>query len=151
MKGPVLRVSRLPHAEGLSLPAYETAGAAGIDLKAAIGEDQPLKIEPGERTLVPTGLQIELPGGHEGQVRPRSGLAIRHGISLINSPGTIDEDYRGEIMVPIINHGSHPFEITRGMRIAQMVIAPVVRVSIEEVAVLSESSRGGGGFGSTGT
>ena len=146
-----LKIKRLPHSEGLPLPAYETAGAAGMDLRAAVPEDAPLVIQPRQRLLVPTGLTIELPTRHEGQVRPRSGLAIKHGISLVNTPGTIDEDYRGEVMVPLINHGDEDFEISRGLRIAQLVIAPVVQVQIEEVSELSDSERGRGGFGSTGT
>lgn len=151
MSAASLKIKRLPHAEGLPLPAYETAGAAGMDLCAAVPEDAPLTLQPGQRMLVPTGLTIQLPTRHEGQVRPRSGLAIKHGISLVNTPGTIDEDYRGEVMVPLINHGDSDFEITRGMRIAQMVVAPVVQVQIEEVSELSDSQRGAGGFGSTGT
>ena len=150
MSGASLRIKRLPHSEGLALPAYETAGAAGMDLRAAVPEDAPLILQPRQRALVPTGLTIELPSHHEGQVRPRSGLAIKHGISLVNTPGTIDEDYRGEVMVPLINHGDEDFEISRGLRIAQLVIAPVVQVQIEEVSELSDSERGGGGFGSTG-
>ena len=146
----ILKIKRLPHSNGLPLPAYETAGAAGMDLRAAVDENAPLVLGPGERTLVPTGLSIELPRSHEGQVRPRSGLAIKNGISLINTPGTIDEDYRGEVKVPLVNHSDIPFEITRGMRIAQLIVAPVVQVAIEEVDTLSDSSRGTGGFGSTG-
>lgn len=148
---PTLRIKRLPHSEGLPLPAYETAGAAGMDLRAAVPENQPLILAPRQRSLVPTGLMIELPTRHEGQVRPRSGLAIKHGISLVNTPGTIDEDYRGEVMVPLINHGEVDFEITRGLRIAQLVVAPVVQVAIEEAEELSDSERGSGGFGSTGS
>ena len=146
-----LKIKRLPHSEGLPLPAYETAGAAGVDLRAAVPEDAPLTLQPRQRMLVPTGLAIELPTRHEGQVRPRSGLAIKHGVSLVNTPGTIDEDYRGEVMVPLINHGESAFQITRGMRIAQLVVAPVIQVEIEEVVELSDSHRGAGGFGSTGT
>ena len=145
-----LKIKRLPHSEGLPLPAYETAGAAGMDLIAAVPQDTPLVLGPRERALVPTGLAIELPKFHEGQVRPRSGLAIKHGISLINTPGTIDEDYRGEIKIPLINHGTDPFEVTRGMRIAQLVVVPVVQVAIAEVEELSGTERGDGGFGSTG-
>ena len=145
---PTLRIKRLAHSDGLDLPTYETAGAAGLDLRAALSE--PLILQPGERSLVPTGLSIELPAGHEGQVRPRSGLAVKHGITVINAPGTIDEDYRGEVKVPIINLGDQAFEIQRGERVAQMVIAPVTQVVIEEVDHLSDSSRGAGGFGSTG-
>ncbi len=142
---------RLPHSKGLPLPAYETAGAAGMDLRAAVPDDQPLVLQPRQRSLIPTGLSIQLPLNHEGQVRPRSGLAIKHGISLINTPGTIDEDYRGEVMVPLVNHGDEAFAIERGMRIAQLVVAPVVKVDVIEVSDLSKSARGGDGFGSTGT
>jgi len=147
----ILRIVRLPHSGGLPLPAYETAGAAGLDLRAAVPENSPMMLKCGERCLVPTGLVMELPDRHEGQVRPRSGLAIKHGITLINSPGTIDEDYRGEVKVALINHGQEAFEITRGMRIAQLVIAPVVQATIEEVEEISDTARGGSGFGSTGT
>ncbi len=145
-----LKIKRLPHSNGLPLPAYETSGAAGMDLRAAVPEGEPLVLQPRERALIPTGLAIELPLHHEGQVRPRSGLAIKHGISLINSPGTIDEDYRGEIKIPLVNHGDKAFEITRGMRVAQLIVAPVTQVKIEEVEVLSASERGAAGFGSTG-
>lgn len=144
---PVL-VQRLPHAEGLPLPAYATPGAAGMDLLAAVTE--PLTIAPGERVLVPTGLCVALPPGHELQVRPRSGLALRHGIVLPNSPGTVDEDYRGELRVIVMNAGAEPFVVTRGMRIAQAVLAPVVRASWHPVAMLDGTERGAGGFGSTG-
>ena len=146
----VLKIKRLDHSHGLALPAYETAGSAGMDLCAAVPGNAPVVLAPGERLLIPTGLSIELPHRHEGQVRPRSGLAIKHGISLINTPGTIDEDYRGEVKVPLVNHGDREFEITRGMRIAQLVIAPIVQVTVEEVEELSDSERGAGGFGSTG-
>ena len=146
---PTLKIRRLPHAEGLELPSYETAGAAGMDLRAAL--DGPLTLGPGERTLVPTGLVLELPPGHEGQVRPRSGLSIKNGITVINAPGTIDEDYRGEVKVPVINLGTDEFEITHGMRVAQLVIAPVAQVSVVEVSEVSDTDRGGGGFGSTGS
>ena len=146
----VLKIKRLSHSNGLPLPSYESAGAAGMDLRAAVPDDQPLVLRPGERGLVPTGLSIELPAAHEGQVRPRSGLAIKHGISLINTPGTIDEDYRGEVKVPLVNHSDQAFEITRGLRIAQLVVVPVVQVSIEEVDTLSSTDRGNRGFGSTG-
>jgi len=144
-----LKIKRLPHSEGLELPSYETAGAAGMDLRAAV--DETLTLAPNARALVPTGLAIELPAGHEAQVRPRSGLAIKHGVTVINAPGTIDEDYRGEVKIPLINHGDEPFEIVRGMRVAQMVIAPVAKVSVSEVESLGDSSRGSGGFGSTGS
>ena len=146
----VLKVKRLPNGEGLPLPSYESEGAAGMDLRAAVPEAEAMVIAPRQRVLVPTGLIVELPRGHEGQVRPRSGLAIKHGISLINTPGTIDEDYRGEVKVPLINHGDEDFEINRGMRIAQLIVAPVVQVAVEEVEELSSSERGSGGFGSTG-
>ena len=148
MNAPVLKIERLAASHGLDLPAYETTGAAGMDLRAAV--DTPLTIAPSERVLIPTGLVMELPRGHEGQVRPRSGLAIKHGITLINSPGTIDEDYRGEVMVPLVNHGTEPFEVTRGMRIAQLVVAPVVQVRVKETTAVGETRRGDGGFGSTG-
>ena len=141
----------IPNGEGLPLPSYESEGAAGMDLRAAVPEAEAMVIAPRQRVLVPTGLIVELPRGHEGQVRPRSGLAIKHGISLINTPGTIDEDYRGEVKVPLINHGDEDFEINRGMRIAQLIVAPVVQVAVEEVEELSSSERGSGGFGSTGS
>jgi len=143
-----IRVTRLPHAEGLALPSYATAGAAGMDLLAAVAAD--LIIPPGGRALVPTGLTIALPPGFELQVRPRSGLALKNGITLPNSPGTIDEDYRGEVGVIVLNTGAEPFTVTRGMRIAQAVLAPVVRGHWVEVANLDNTDRGTGGFGSTG-
>jgi dUTP pyrophosphatase len=145
-----INVLRLDHGRGLPLPAYESASAAGLDLIAAVPADQPLLIPPGGRALVPTGVALELPEGYEGQVRPRSGLAVRHGIGLLNAPGTIDADYRGEIMVLLINLGAETFAVERGMRIAQLVVAPVVRAELSEVAALSTSARGAGGFGSTG-
>ena len=141
-------VRRLPHADGLPLPAYETAHAAGADLLAAVDADVILK--PGGRALIPTGLTIALPEGYEAQVRPRSGLAARDGVTVLNSPGTIDADYRGEVKVILINHGEAPFVVKRGMRIAQMVVAPVARVAWAEVDTLPETARGAGGFGSTG-
>jgi dUTP pyrophosphatase len=144
-----VQVKRLPHSEGLPLPSYATPGAAGMDLLAAVAA--PLTLAPGQRTLVPTGLAIALPPGFELQVRPRSGLALKNGIVLPNSPGTIDEDYRGELQVIVMNAGTEPFTIERGMRIAQAVLAPVVRVAWAEVAELDETQRGTGGFGSTGT
>ena len=147
MSVPVL-VQRLPHAEGLGLPAYATEGAAGMDLVAAVRE--PLVVPPGGRALVPTGLRVALPSGHELQIRPRSGLALRHGIVLPNSPGTIDEDYRGELQVIVLNAGTEAFTITRGLRIAQAVLAPVVRAVWREAASLEATERGEGGFGSTG-
>jgi len=144
-----IQVVRLPHAEGLPLPSYATPGAAGMDLLAAVTE--PLVIPPGGRTLVPTGLRIALPHGHELQVRPRSGLALKHGITMPNTPGTVDEDYRGELQVIMMNAGTEPFTVERGMRIAQAVVAPVVRSAWKEVAELPDTPRGEGGFGSTGT
>ena len=143
-----VQIRRLPHAAGLDLPAYQTAGAAGMDLHAAVDGD--LAIEAGEIVLVPTGLQIAVPDGFEAQVRPRSGLAVKHGISLPNTPATIDSDYRGEIRVPLINLGRTRFVVTRGMRIAQLVVAPVVRVAWDEVADLPETDRGTRGFGHSG-
>ena len=145
-----LRIQRMPHAEGLALPAYETTGSAGMDLRAAVPEDAPLTLQPGARMLVPTGLKIGLEPGWEAQVRPRSGLALKHGISCLNSPGTIDSDYRGEVGVILINHGADPFVIRRGERIAQMVIAAHAQAIIAEVDTLDETVRGTGGFGSTG-
>lgn len=145
-----LRIQRLPHAEGLALPAYETAGSAGMDLRAAVAEDAPVTLLPGARALIPTGLKIALEPGYEAQVRPRSGLALKHGITCLNSPGTIDSDYRGEVGVILINHGDLPFEIKRGERIAQMVIARHEQAVIAEVETLDETARGAGGFGSTG-
>lgn len=149
MNTAIIEVQRLPHAEGLPLPAYATPGAAGMDLLAAV--TAPVVIPPGGRALIPTGLRIALPPGHELQLRPRSGLALRHGIVLPNSPGTIDEDYRGEVQVIVLNAGAEPFTVERGMRIAQAVLAPVIRAAWREVAALPESARGEGGFGSTGT
>lgn len=145
-----LRIQRLPHAEGLALPSYETAGSAGMDLRAALTEDSALTLEPGARALVPTGLKMALEPGWEAQVRPRSGLALKHGITCLNTPGTIDSDYRGEVGVILVNLGQEPFVIRRGERIAQMVIAPVAQVSVSEVDTLDETARGAGGFGSTG-
>ena len=145
---PSLAIQVLPHAEGLELPAYQTPGSAGMDLRAAIDADEVL--QPGARTAIPTGLRMALPAGHEGQVRPRSGLAFRHGLTVTNAPGTIDEDYRGEVKVLLVNLGSEPVTVTRGMRVAQLVVAPVVQVSVQTVDDLDETSRGSGGFGSTG-
>lgn len=147
--GLTVRVQRLPHGQDLPLPSYATAGAAGMDLLAAVAE--PVTLQPGGRTVIPTGLCIALPPGYELQVRPRSGLALKHGIVLPNSPGTIDEDYRGEVGVIVLNAGETPFTVEHGMRIAQAVIAPVERVSWAECESLDETSRGAGGFGSTGT
>ncbi|ULO23842.1 dUTP diphosphatase [Methylocystis sp. SB2] len=143
-------IRRLPNAEGLPPPAYASEGAAGLDLHAALAPGQKLVLEPGARDLIPTGLSIALPQGYEGQVRPRSGLAAEHGVTVLNAPGTIDSDYRGEIKTLLINLGGQPFEIVRGMRIAQLVIAPVAHVTLEEVDDLDATTRGAGGFGSTG-
>ena len=145
-----VEVQRLPHAEGLALPAYQSAHAAGLDLLAAVPEDTPLTIQPGQRALVPTGLMIAVPPGHEAQVRPRSGLAFKHGVTVLNSPGTVDADYRGEVSVLLINHGDAPFTIRRGERVAQLVIAAVTQANLVVVASLSSTDRGSGGFGSTG-
>lgn len=144
-----IALTRLPSSEGLALPAYATEHSAGMDLLAAVAE--PMTLAPMQRALVPTGLSIALPEGYEAQIRPRSGLAFKHGISLVNSPGTIDADYRGEVGVLLINLGSEPFVIERGMRIAQMVIAPYTRAQFSEVLELPTTQRGAGGFGSTGT
>ena len=145
-----VELQRLSHAEGLPLPAYQTAEAAGLDLTAAVPESEPMTLAPGQYALVPTGLAIALPAGHEAQVRPRSGLAAKHGVTVLNSPGTIDADYRGEIKVILINHGAAPFVIKRGERIAQMVIAPVVQAQLVPATALSTTDCGSGGFGSTG-
>ncbi len=144
-----VKVTRLPHGADLPLPAYQTADSAGMDLMAAIAA--PVTLAPGERRLIATGLAIALPSGYEAQIRPRSGLALRDGISQVNAPGTIDADYRGEIGIILINHGDTAFEITPGMRIAQMVVAPVVQAHWREVDSLDETDRGDSGFGSTGT
>jgi dUTP pyrophosphatase len=143
-----LKLLRLPHASGLGLPEYETAGAAGFDLSAAIDED--ITLAPGERFAVPTGFQMEVPQGYELQIRPRSGLALKFGITCLNSPGTVDADYRGEVKIILANLGSQDFTISRGMRIAQGVVAPVLQVAITEVETLSDTARDTGGFGSTG-
>jgi dUTP pyrophosphatase len=147
---PTVPILRLPHGEGLPLPAYETAQAAGMDLRAAVPDDQPLTLRPGSRLPVPTGLAFALPAGFEAQVRPRSGLAAKHGVTCLNTPGTIDADYRGEVKVILINLGEEDFVIRRGERIAQLVIAPVVQAAWTEVASLDDTARGAGGFGSTG-
>jgi len=144
-------VKRLAHAKGLPLPRYETAGAAGLDLMAALLEGQPITIPPQGRALIPTGLVIELPAGYEAQVRPRSGLALRHGVTVLNAPGTIDSDYRGELQVLLVNLGSEPFAVARGSRIAQMVVAPVTTVTLIDVGEVSATGRADAGFGSTGT
>ncbi len=145
-----VRVKTLEHFAGLELPRYQTPGSAGMDLPAALPEDAPVTLQPGEWQLIPTGLAIALPEGYEAQVRPRSGLAAKFGISCVNTPGTIDADYRGEVRVNLINHGREPFVVKRGERIAQMVIAPVVQAILEPVESLDETQRGTGGFGSTG-
>lgn len=145
-RAPALKVKVLAHGQGLPLPAYQTAGAAGLDLMSAVA----LTLAPGARALVPTGLSVAIPDGYEGQVRPRSGLALKHGVTVVNAPGTIDCDYRGELCVLLINHGAQPFEVSRGARVAQLVLAPVVQLAIEETDDLDETSRGAGAFGSTG-
>lgn len=150
MIAPSLQLIRLPHGEGMDLPSYETAGAAGMDLRAAVAADAALTLAPGERTLVPTGFVFEIPHGFEGQVRPRSGLAFRHGLTCLNTPGTVDSDYRGEVKVLLVNLGTEAFTIERGMRIAQMVVTPVVQAAVVEVAAATRTARGTGGFGSTG-
>lgn len=147
---PILNLLRLDHAQGIDLPSYETGGAAGMDLRAAVAEDAPLTLKPGARALVPTGFIFEVPQGYEAQIRPRSGLAIKNGITCLNSPGTVDSDYRGEVKVILANLGEDDFIIERGMRIAQMVIAPVTQVAVFEVTETSDTARGTGGFGSTG-
>jgi dUTP pyrophosphatase len=146
----VVRVMTLPHFDGLMLPAYETPGSAGMDLRAAIPQNEPITLRPGVRTLVETGLAIALELGFEAQIRSRSGLAIRHGVACLNAPGTIDSDYRGEVKVILINHGQEDFVISRGDRIAQMVIAPVLQASLTVCESLDDTVRGSGGFGSTG-
>lgn len=147
---PMLCLVRLPHGAGIELPAYETSGAAGMDLRAAVEADAPLTLEPGKRALVPTGFIFEIPQGYEGQIRPRSGLAFKNGVTCLNTPGTVDCDYRGEVKVLLANLGDESFVIERGMRIAQMVIAPVTQVAVREATEVSETARGSGGFGSTG-
>lgn len=144
-----LPVRILPHGEGLALPAYQTADSAGLDLVAAVEAE--MVLNPGERALLPTGLAIALPSGYEAQIRPRSGLAFKHGMTVLNSPGTVDADYRGEVKVLMINLGQEPFAVKRGERIAQMVVAPVTQIAWQPVADLDETARGAGGFGSTGT
>ena len=152
MSGKNIRVNivRLPHGQGLDLPAYETSGSAGMDLRAACSQSESLELAPGQRLLVPTGLVFEIPDGYEAQIRPRSGLALKHGITCLNTPGTIDSDYRGEVMVLLVNLGTEKFVVERGMRIAQMVFAPVTRAELTEASLANESGRGTGGFGSTG-
>jgi dUTP pyrophosphatase len=145
-----VRILRLPHGHGLPLPSYHSKHAAGLDIVAAVPNDAPVTLAPGARALVPTGFVLELPEGYEAQVRPRSGLALKHGVTLLNSPGTIDSDYRGEVMVLLINHGGDPFIVFRGDRIAQLVIAPVTSAEVVLVEALAATERGSGGFGSTG-
>ncbi len=150
---PPVQVSilRLPHARDLPLPAYQSAGASGLDLCAAIPAGNTVVIAPGRNAAIPTGMVLALPAGSEGQIRPRSGLAARHGITVLNAPGTIDADYRGEVQVILVNLGAEPFLVRRGMRIAQLVIAPVIQVILVEVESLEDTNRGSGGFGSTGS
>jgi dUTP pyrophosphatase len=150
VSAPVIAIAVLPHGAGLPLPAYRTEAAAGMDLAAAVPEDAPMVLAPGERILVPTGIAIALPPGHEAQVRPRSGLAHAHGVTVLNAPGTIDADYRGEVAVLLVNLGTESFVIRRGMRIAQLVVAPVARAVLRPVPALAPTARGAGGFGSTG-
>lgn len=144
-------VTRLPHAADLPLPSYQSAHAAGLDLMAAVPADAPVVIAPGDRALVPTGICLALPPNTEGQVRPRSGLAARHGLTVLNAPGTIDADYRGEIQVLLVNLGAEAVTVTRGMRIAQLIVAPVAQAMLREVVALPQTPRGSGGFGSTGS
>lgn len=146
-----VRVQVLAHGEGLALPAYQTDQAAGMDLVAAVGAGEPVVIAPGKRALIPTGLSIELPAGYEAQVRPRSGLALKHGVTCLNTPGTIDADYRGEVGIILANLGDAPFPVNRGDRVAQLVVAPVTQAVLRPVATLSKTRRGAGGFGSTKT
>lgn len=148
--GVTIRVIRLPHAAGLPLPNYASKDAAGLDLLAAVAISEKITLGFGKWALVPTGLKLQLPSGYEGQVRPRSGLALKHGVTVLNAPGTIDADYRGEVGVMLVNWGPEPFVITRGMRIAQLVVAPVTRVVLDEAERLTETERGTGGYGSTG-
>ena len=151
MNAPIsIDIVQLPHGEGLPLPAYQSANAAGLDLQAAVPDQAPVTLAPGRHALVPTALAVALPPGFEAQVRPRSGLAAKHGVTVLNSPGTIDADYRGEIGVLLINLGTEPFIVRRGERIAQMIVAPVVQATLTRVTTLPETARGSGGFGSTG-
>jgi dUTP pyrophosphatase len=145
-----LQILRLPHGADLPPPSYQSLHAAGLDLLAAVPAAAPMTLGPGERGLIPCGIAIALPHGFEGQVRPRSGLAVHHGVTVLNAPGTIDADYRGEVMVMLVNLGAEPFVVTRGMRVAQLIIAPVARARIMEAPALDRTARGGGGFGSTG-
>ncbi len=151
MKPLTVSFVELPHGAGLPSPAYATKDAAGIDLQAAVAENMPLVLKPGARAAVPTGISLAIPSGYEGQVRPRSGLALNNAVTVLNAPGTIDADYRGEVKVILVNLGTEDFIITRGMRIAQLVFAPVVQASLERVSTLDATARGAGGFGSTGT
>ena len=150
MSRPVVAIRRLPHAADLPLPSYATQGAAGLDLTCALPADAPVTLPPGGRAAIPTGFALGLPPGFEAQVRPRSGLARNHGVTVLNTPGTVDWDYRGEVLVLLINHGAEPFVVSRGMRIAQLVVAPVTQIMLEESGDLGETARGSGGFGSTG-
>jgi dUTP pyrophosphatase len=150
MKDVELQILRLPHGADLPLPSYQSIHAAGLDLLAAVPAAAPLTLKPGERGLIPCGIAIALPHGFEGQVRPRSGLAVHHGVTVLNAPGTIDADYRGEVMVMLVNLGAESFAVTRGMRVAQLVIAPVARARIAEAPALDTTVRGVKGFGSTG-
>jgi dUTP pyrophosphatase len=145
-----VKIARLPHGEGLPLPAYQSPLAAGLDLQAAVPADAPVVLAPGRRALIPTGVALALPEGFEAQVRPRSGLAARHGVTVLNAPGTIDADYRGEVQVVLINLGDESFTVMRGMRIAQLIVAPVTRIALRDVGALDATARGDGGFGSTG-
>lgn len=147
---PLVRIQRLPHGADLPLPAYATAGAAGLDLVCAVPQDAPVVLNPGQFAALPTGFIVALPEGYEAQVRPRSGLALKHGITVLNAPGTIDWDYRGEVKAILVNLGPEPFAFTRGLRMAQLVVAPVVQIMLEESGDLGETARGAGGFGSTG-
>lgn len=150
MSRPVVAIRRLPHAADLPLPAYATEGAAGLDLVCALPAEAPTTLPPGGRAAIPTGFALGLPPGFEGQVRPRSGLARNHGVTVLNAPGTVDWDYRGEVLVLLVNHGAQPFVVSRGMRIAQLVVAPAIQIMLEEIGDLGETARGSGGFGSTG-
>lgn len=150
MKPLAVSFVQLPHAAGLPAPDYATADAAGTDLSAAVPDGAPVTLQPGERAAIPTGIALAIPQGFEGQVRPRSGLALKHAVTVLNAPGTIDADYRGEVQVILVNFGTEPFTVTRGMRIAQLVFAPVVRAAMQEVSSLETTARGEGGFGSTG-
>ncbi|MPZ36799.1 MAG: dUTP diphosphatase [Rhizobiales bacterium] len=150
MNGVEIQLQRLPHSDGLPLPHYQSSLAAGLDLIAAVASDVPVVIAPGERALIPTGIAIALPPGFEGQVRPRSGLALKHGVTVLNSPGTIDADYRGEIQIILVNLGRNPYTVERGARVAQLVIAATMQASIDVVVTLNETTRGVRGFGSTG-